>query len=144
VFDDRSPIYLQIAARIRADIVAGTLGADEQIMSTNQYASFYGINPATAAKAFHELVDEGVLYKRRGVGMFVSPDAAELLRNDGRASFVADVLDPVIDRALALGIPLAELVTHIDGRAGGAAAATTPTDTAGPSGPAPTTPGGPS
>ena len=50
-------------------------------MSTNQYAAFYRINPATAAKGFHQLIDEGVLYKRRGIGMFVSPDARDRLRD---------------------------------------------------------------
>jgi DNA-binding transcriptional regulator YhcF (GntR family) len=72
VFDNRSPIYLQIAEQIKNDIVTGALAEDEQVMSMNQYASFYRINPATAAKGFAQLVDEGVLYKKRGIGMFVS------------------------------------------------------------------------
>ena len=75
VFDDRSPIYQQIADKIKDDILSGALREDEQIMSTNQYAAFYRINPATAAKGFHQLIDEGILYKRRGIGMFVAPDA---------------------------------------------------------------------
>lgn len=79
MFDDRSPIYLQIADQIKNDIVTGALAEDEQVMSTNQYATFYRINPATAAKGFAQLVDEGVLYKKRGIGMFVSPNARELL-----------------------------------------------------------------
>ncbi len=78
MFDDRSPIYLQIAEQIKNDIVTGALAEDEQVMSTNQYAAFYQINPATAAKGFAQLVDEGVLYKKRGIGMFVSPDARKL------------------------------------------------------------------
>ena len=53
MFDDRSPIYLQIAESIRDDVLSGVLGADDPVMSTNEYAEFYGINPATAAKAFH-------------------------------------------------------------------------------------------
>ena len=77
VFDDRSPIYLQIAEQIKNDIVTGALAEDEQVMSTNQYAAFYRINPATAAKGFAQLVDEGVLYKKRGIGMFVSPNARD-------------------------------------------------------------------
>ena len=74
VFDDRSPIYLQIAEQIKNDIVTGALAEDEQVMSTNQYAAFYRINPATAAKGFAQLVDDGVLYKKRGIGMFVSAE----------------------------------------------------------------------
>ena len=73
MFDDRTPIYRQIAGQLREDIVSGLLDDDEQVMSTNQYAAFYRINPATAAKGFAQLVDEGVLYKKRGIGMFVSP-----------------------------------------------------------------------
>ncbi|SDG76099.1 transcriptional regulator, GntR family [Pelagibacterium luteolum] len=104
MFDDRSPIYRQIADRIKADVANGTLSPDEQVMSTNQYASFYAINPATAAKAFAQLVDEGVLYKRRGVGMFVSPGAREALVSDKRTKYFDAVLGPALDEAEAIGI----------------------------------------
>lgn len=114
VFDDRSPIYRQIAEQIRADVLAGTLKADEQIMSTTQYASFYRINPATAAKAFAQLVDDGVLYKRRGVGMFVTADARELLRRQHRERFFSDVVDPMVDEARAIGVPLDAVRARID------------------------------
>ncbi|HLT96607.1 MAG TPA: GntR family transcriptional regulator [Acidimicrobiia bacterium] len=113
MFDDRSPIYRQIAERIEADVLTGELGPDEQIMSTNQYASFYRINPATAAKAFAELVDEGILYKRRGIGMFVSPDAREKLRKEHRARFFSDVVDPMVAEARAIGVDLDDVITHI-------------------------------
>lgn len=113
MFDDRSPIYRQIAERIKADVLSGTLEADEQIMSTNQYATFYRINPATAAKAFQQLVEEGVLYKRRGIGMFVSPDAREHLRRQHRDRFFADVVEPMISQAKAIGIPLDDVIARI-------------------------------
>jgi DNA-binding transcriptional regulator YhcF (GntR family) len=115
VFDDRSPIYQQIADRLKDDIISGMLREDEQVMSTNQYAATYQINPATAAKGFAQLVDEGVLYKRRGIGMFVSPDAREKLRAQRRARFFADVVDPMVAQARVLGIPLDEIVRHLDG-----------------------------
>ena len=116
VFDDSSPIYLQIAERIRADVLSGALDADDPVMSTNQYAEFYGINPATAAKAFHQLLDEGVIYKRRGVGMFVSPGARSQLLEDRRGRFFDEVLDPVLDRAEVLGIPVEALIAHVAAR----------------------------
>ncbi len=122
MFDDRSPIYQQIAERIRADVLAGNLAADDAVMSTNQYAEFYGINPATAAKAFHQLLDEGVIYKRRGVGMFVSPGARDQLLEDRRGRFFDEVLDPVLDRAAVLGIPVEALLDHVTTRAAEAAA----------------------
>ena len=113
MFDDRSPIYRQIADRVKADVLSGALKADEQVMSTNQYAAFYRINPATAAKAFQQLVDEGVLYKRRGVGMFVSPDARSALRTQSRGRFFEDVVDPMVAAARTIGIPLAEVIERI-------------------------------
>lgn len=114
MFDERSPIYRQIAERIRAEVLSGALAADEQVMSTNQYAAFYRINPATAAKAFQELVDEGLLYKRRGVGMFVSPGAQERLRHEHRERFFIDVVDPMVREARAVGIPLGEIVERLE------------------------------
>jgi DNA-binding transcriptional regulator YhcF (GntR family) len=114
VFDDRSPIYLQIAEQIKNDIVTGALAEDEQVMSTNQYASFYRINPATAAKGFAQLVEEGVLYKKRGIGMFVSPNARELLRTGRRESFFTDVVDPMVREAKAIGVPLKDVVRRIE------------------------------
>jgi DNA-binding transcriptional regulator YhcF (GntR family) len=83
-------------------------------MSTNQYAAFYRINPATAAKAFQHLVDEGVLYKKRGLGMFVSPSARDALRSVRRKHFFADVVDPMVSEAKAIGIPLHEVIGRIN------------------------------
>lgn len=115
MFDDRSPIYLQIADKIKEDILSGALGEDEQVMSTNQYASFYRINPATAAKGFQQLVEEGVLYKRRGIGMFVSADAREKLRAERRERFFEQVVDAMIAEARVIGISLDEIVRRIEG-----------------------------
>ena len=117
MFDDRSPIYRQIAGQLREDIVSGVLGDDEQVMSTTQYATFHRINPATVAKAFQELVDDGLLYKKRGLGMFVSPGARERLRDDRRARFIEDRLDPVIAEAVRLGIPLDDVADAVRARA---------------------------
>ena len=117
-FDDRSPIYQQIADKIKRDILHGDLSADEQVMSTNQYAAFYRINPATAAKGFHQLIEEGYLYKRRGIGMFVSPGAQQRLRARGRERFFAQTVDPMIAQARALGIPLREIIQHLEAKDG--------------------------
>jgi len=113
MFDGREPLYVQIADQIRNDVLSGALEAEEQVMSTTQYATTFRINPATAAKAFNELVDEGVLYKRRGVGMFVAPGAREKLRAERRASFLADVVDPVLEQARPLGIGVDEIVARL-------------------------------
>ncbi len=67
MFHGRDPIYAQIADRIRDDVAEGTLREGEQVMSTNQYAATYRINPATAAKAFAELVADGSLAQRSAI-----------------------------------------------------------------------------
>ncbi|MFI5491003.1 GntR family transcriptional regulator [Actinoplanes sp. NPDC051859] len=115
MFDDRSPIYVQIADGIKNDILSGALEEDGQVMSTNQYAAFYRINPATAAKGFAQLVDEGVLYKKRGIGMFVSPDARTRLRELRRQRFFADVVDPMLAEARMIGVSVDEIRKHLDG-----------------------------
>jgi GntR family transcriptional regulator len=119
VFDDRSPIYRQLADQVKADVVSGTLDGDEQVMSTNQYAAYYRINPATVAKAFQQLVDEQVLYKKRGIGMFVSPTARDALRAQRRERFFSDVVDPMVAEAKAVGIPIGEVTARIEQLAGG-------------------------
>lgn len=125
MFDGRDPIYVQIADQIRQDVLRGDLQPEEQVMSTTQYATTFRINPATAAKAFAQLVDDGILYKRRGVGMFVAAGAPERLRAEGRESFFADVVDPVADQARALGIPLEDVLDRLRARAAGRAASAT-------------------
>ncbi len=118
MFDGRDPIYLQIADGIRDEILSGTLGEEEQVMSTTQYATTYRINPATAAKAFAQLVDEGVVYKRRGVGIFVSPGARERLLAARRETFFADVVEPVAEQARLLGVPIEDVVDRLRSVAG--------------------------
>ncbi len=113
MFDGRDPIYRQIADQIRQDVVAGDLLEDEQVMSTTQYASTFRINPATAAKAFAELVDEGVLYKKRGLGMFVAPGARGRLLEQRRKRFFDEVLNPVLEEARRIGIPVEQLIEHL-------------------------------
>lgn len=114
MFDGREPIYVQIAESIRGEILSGALAAGDQVMSTTQYATTYRINPATAAKAFAQLVDEGVLHKQRGVGMFVSPGAPERLRTRRREAFFAERLDPVLREARLLGLTTTDLTAYLD------------------------------
>lgn len=115
-FDDHSPIYRQIAEQIKQNILTGAIQEEEQVMSTNQYAAFYRINPATAAKAFQQLVEEGVLYKKRGIGMFVSPGATETLRSQRREHFFDEIVDPMVAEAQTIGIPMEEIIKRIKQR----------------------------
>ena len=81
--NDQSLIYLQIAQMLEDDILRGVYREEEQVPSTNELAREYNINPATAAKGINLLVAEGVLYKRRGIGMFVAPRRHR--RGEGKA-----------------------------------------------------------
>lgn len=118
MFDGPEPIYIQIADQITGDILAGRLNAGDQVMSTTQYATTYRINPATAAKAFTNLVTDGVLYKQRGVGMFVAEGAPERLRAQRRESFFAQQLDPVLQDAMWLGISTTDIQNYISNKGG--------------------------
>ena len=84
--EDKS-IYLQISQMIETDILRGILLEEERVPSTNELAKLYTINPATAAKGVNLLVDEGILYKKRGIGMFVSTGAAEKIRSRRKQEF---------------------------------------------------------
>ena len=108
-FDDATPIYLQIAEEIRAQILSGELAEGARLISTTEYATRYRINPATANKAVALLVDEGLVVKRRGIGMFVVEGALADLRRSRRAAYTDDVLHPALDTGLALGLDDAEL-----------------------------------
>ncbi|MDQ0063473.1 GntR family transcriptional regulator [Paenibacillus harenae] len=114
MFDDRSPIYQQIADKIKEDIISGVLLEDEQVMSTNQYAAFYRINPATAAKGFQLLTDEGILYKKRGIGMFVSGEARQSLLAQRRDVFFEEVVDKMLAEADKIGVPVGDIIKRIE------------------------------
>ena len=81
--NDQSLLYLQIARMLEDDILRGVYREEEQVPSTNELARSYNINPATAAKGINLLVADGILYKRRGIGMFVSKGAGETVKEKG-------------------------------------------------------------
>ena len=102
-------IFIQIAEQVENDIIEGALEEDEQIPSTNELAAFYRINPATALKGVNRLVDDGIVEKRRGIGMFVTQGARARLIERRKADFAAEYLRPLIIEAEKLGIDIEEL-----------------------------------
>lgn len=72
---------------IENDILRDVLLEDERVPSTNELAKLYAINPSTAAKGINILVDAGILYKKRGIGMFVSDGAKEVIRTKRKVRF---------------------------------------------------------
>ncbi|GHO80770.1 GntR family transcriptional regulator [Ktedonobacter sp. SOSP1-85] len=113
IIDDNRPIFLQIAERIENDILGGELPEESQVPSTNQFASFYQINPATAAKGVNLLVDQGILYKKRGVGMFVSSGAREQLMRKRREQFYEQYIVTMMREAHKLGVTTQQLIDMI-------------------------------
>src|SRR5690554_6052727 len=95
VLDSNRPIYLQIKEIIEEDILNGRLLPEEQIPSNSQLVSHYNINPVTVLKGINLLVDEGIIYKKRGLGMFVSPDAPEKLKKRFSKSFFQEQIEPM-------------------------------------------------
>ncbi|WP_326950168.1 GntR family transcriptional regulator [Amycolatopsis sp. NBC_01307] len=114
VKDDGRPLFLQIAERIENSIVDGSLPADTQVPSTNELAAFHRINPATAGKGVNQLVADGILYKRRGIGMFVATDARAQLLERRRRDFTRQFLAPLMAEAGKLGMDAEEIKKLID------------------------------
>ena len=110
--EERS-IYLQICDMIETDIVRGILEEEDRVPSTNELARRYTINPATAAKGVNLLVDDGILYKKRGIGMFVAKGARERILQRRKQAFFAVRLQELLDEAKSLGITRQELIAML-------------------------------
>jgi DNA-binding transcriptional regulator YhcF (GntR family) len=111
--DDSRPIFVQIAERIENDIIDGIMPEESQVPSTNQFAAFYQINPATAAKGVNLLVDQGILYKKRGIGMFVASGVRETLMEKRKEHFYEQYVVSMVKEAEKLGITLEQLTEMI-------------------------------
>lgn len=111
--NDEKSIYLQIGQMIEDSILRGIFLEGERVPSTNELARLYSINPATAAKGINLLVEQGILYKKRGIGMFVSEGAAQKIRLARKAGFYEQFVVNLISEAKTLGITKEELVQMI-------------------------------
>ncbi|MCR5105824.1 MAG: GntR family transcriptional regulator [Eubacterium sp.] len=108
-----TPLFIQIAEWIESEILSGNIEEGESIPSTNQFASIYGINPATARKGFDLLTEEGIIYKKRGIGMFVSEGAREKLKDKARTKLIEEHISKLVEEAKKLGIGKTELIDII-------------------------------
>jgi GntR family transcriptional regulator len=111
--DEGAPLFVQVADRLAGEIADGGLAEGERVPSTNELAAFYRINPATAAKGISMLADDGLLEKRRGIGMFVAAGARQRLLVRRRAEFVSRYIGPMLTEAARLGIDTDELFALI-------------------------------
>lgn len=113
ILTQEKSIYLQISEMIENDILRDILLEEEKVPSTNELAKFLKINPATAAKGINLLVDEAILYKKRGIGMFVAQGAKEAVKKKRKDKFYETFVKTLLDEAESLGISKEELIIMI-------------------------------
>jgi len=116
ILNQEKSIYLQISEMIENDILRNVLFEEEKVPSTNELAKFFKINPATAAKGINLLVDEGILYKKRGIGMFVTQGAKQAVKKKRKDAFYDNFIKSLLVEAASLGISQEELIEMIKRR----------------------------
>ena len=112
-WSDGAPIYRQLKDRVIAMMLDGILKPGEALPSVRQVAAEYQLNPITVSRAYQELADEGLVEKRRGLGMFVTEEASKQLRSSERERFLKDEWPAVAERIQRLGLSLQDLLTPL-------------------------------
>ncbi|HWP79400.1 MAG TPA: GntR family transcriptional regulator [Terriglobales bacterium] len=113
-FQDERPIFLQIAEQLEEGILSGAYPEESQVPSITEYSVTYKINPATALKGINLLVDAGLLYKKRGLGMFVAQGAKDKLKLSRREQFYVNYIEKLVREAKNLGLTASELAAMIE------------------------------
>lgn len=108
-FNEERPIFQQLAEQLEEGILSGVYPEESQVPSITEFSVTYKINPATALKGINLLVDAGLLYKKRGVGMFVSIGAPEKLREQRKERFYRDYIEKIVREAKHLGLTAEQL-----------------------------------
>jgi DNA-binding transcriptional regulator YhcF (GntR family) len=111
--NDSQPVFLQIVEIIENAIIDETYQTDELIISTTQISRLYNVNPTTAVKAISRLTDEGMLYKRPGIGMCVASGAREKILERRKTEFLGHAIDKFLAEAKTLSISTEELISII-------------------------------
>lgn len=114
ILTQEKSIYIQIKEMLENDILRDILLEEERVPSTNELARLYAINPATAAKGINLLVDEGILYKKRGIGMFVAEGAKQEITEKRKERFYDHYISNLLTEAKSLGITKRELIAMIE------------------------------
>ena len=113
-FNSEIPIYMQIARQLEDAIFTGIYPEETQIPSTTELSVTLKINPATVLKGMNILVDEGVIYKKRGLGMFVTTGAVGIIRTKRQSGFFENFILPLKAEAKKLGIEEKEIIELIE------------------------------
>lgn len=111
--DSKVPIYIQIAEQIEDLILEGKIPEETQAPSTNQLAALFKLNPATARKGLNILTEENILYKKRGLGMYVSEGAVKLIKAKRKKVFVERYVNELIRECKKLDIGIDEVIEMI-------------------------------
>lgn len=109
-WNDKQPIYRQLRDLVAERIMDGSFPEGQAVPSVRQVAADYQINHLTVGKAYQELVDEGLLEKRRGLGMFVTKGACKALTSNEKQQFIDEELPAFLERARVLGMGVSEVV----------------------------------
>ncbi|SFN14729.1 GntR family transcriptional regulator [Dokdonella immobilis] len=112
VWNDNTPIYRQLRDRVVAMILDGVLKQGDALPSVRQVAADFQINPITVSKAYQELVDENLVEKRRGLGMYVTEGARSALLKSERERFLTEEWPPLHARLERMGLDLETLIKH--------------------------------
>lgn len=115
-FDNEKPIFIQIAQGIEDGIISGAFPEGDQVPSTTEISTRYKVNPATVLKGMNLLVDEEILYKKRGIGMFVSKDATKKLLEKRKSQFFESFITDLVSEANKLNIDKEEIIQMIERR----------------------------
>lgn len=107
------PIFQQIAEKVEASILDGSIKEGDRIPSTNEFAKYYQINPATAGKGINQLVEQEIIYKKRGIGMFVADGAREIILQKRKDDFYEKFIIPLKKEAAKIGLPRDTLLALI-------------------------------
>lgn len=113
ISNDATPIFIKIKEQIKDDIMNGVYETDELIISTTQIAKLCSVNPATAVKSVGLLQDEGIVYKKRGIGMCVAAGAPEKIKAERKERFLKESLGAFVTEAKKLKIGKEQLLKII-------------------------------
>ncbi|MCL2425388.1 MAG: GntR family transcriptional regulator [Oscillospiraceae bacterium] len=114
IFDSQKPIFQSISEWLKDAILASIYKEEEQVPSITEISMQYNINPATALKGVNQLVDSGLIYKKRGLGMFVSTGARDTLLHQRQEQFYGDYVEPLVSEAKNLQISADNLKEMIE------------------------------
>ena len=111
-FNSNKSIYLQICDAICEQILSGVLKPDERIASVREYGAEIGVNPNTIMRSYEKLTADGIIYNKRGIGYFISPDACKTVLAAQRKEFLEEELPQILRRMKLLGITIDELAGY--------------------------------